>query len=164
MNKKVKIALTIGVIIVLVIIITLLAVFVFAKDKTPLTAEDFKTKMEEKGYAVTEETNQYVSYDENIKDVYIATSEEGTYEIEFYIINDVDYAKMFYNNNEEYFESTKGNTFSKSNMSLKNYSKYTLSTNAKYKVLSRVENTVIYINADDTYRDEIKSILKEIGY
>lgn len=46
----------------------------------------------------------------------------------------------------------------------KNFQKYTLSTESKYKVISRIDNTVIYLNVDDNYKEEVKNVLKELGY
>jgi len=45
-----------------------------------------------------------------------------------------------------------------------NNSKYTLKTNGEYKVVSRIEDTVIYVDVDEKYEDDVKEILKEIGY
>ncbi len=47
---------------------------------------------------------------------------------------------------------------------MKNYSTYSLTTNGKYKYLSRIDNTLIYIDASDDYKDAIKDIIKELGY
>ena len=45
-----------------------------------------------------------------------------------------------------------------------NNSKYTLKTKDEYKVVSRIEDTVIYADVDEKYEDEVKEILKEMGY
>lgn len=79
------------------------------------------------------------------KKVYIASGKDSTYQIEF-------------------FESTKGSNSSESSASLKNYSKYVLSTNGKYKVISRIDNTVIYCDIDDNYKSVVKEVLEEIDY
>ena len=31
-------------------------------------------------------------------------------------------------------------------------------------VVSRIDNTVIYVNVDDNYKDTVKDILDELGY
>ena len=35
--------------------------------------------------------------------------------------------------------------------------------NGKYMVVSRIDNTVIYVNVNDNYKDTVKDILKELG-
>ena len=70
----------------------------------------------------------------------------------------------FFNLNKDVFEKIKGNTAAETSVNLKNYSVYTLSTDSKYRVLSRIDNTVVYINVDKQYKDEVKGILEELGY
>ena len=65
---------------------------------------------------------------------------------------------------DEFFEKQKENTLAETNVNGKNYSKYTLSTGNKYKVLSRIDNTVIYLDVDNSYKEEVKNILGELGY
>lgn len=69
-----------------------------------------------------------------------------------------------YNTNQQKFESQKSNRSTSSTASMKNYSTYSLTTNGKYKYLSRIDNTLIYIDASDDYKDAIKDIIKELGY
>lgn len=69
-----------------------------------------------------------------------------------------------YESNRYVFKNSKGNITSETSVSLKNYSKYTLSSNGKYKVISRIGNTLLYLNVDSTYENTIKDILKQIGY
>ena len=47
---------------------------------------------------------------------------------------------------------------------LTNSEKYSLKTGGRYMVISRIENTVVYVNASDTYKKEIDETLKEINY
>ena len=157
MKKPVKIALIVIAVIVVVAVLVICAVLIFAKDKTVLTAEEFKTQMEEKGYIVEDATYQSTS-DDHIDQIYEATSQDNGYKIEFYVFENIEYAKMFYDVNKDAFEDTISSGY------LKNYSKYSLSSNNKYKVLSRVENTVIYVNENIAYTDAIKNLLNEIGY
>lgn len=133
------------------------------KNKTMISAGEFKSKMESKNYVITDATNQFSSNSE-IKQVYIAQEKSGNYQIEFYQLDNVDNAVSFYKNNKEIFESSKSNSNTYSDVTLKNYAKYTLKTNGEYKVLSRIDNTVIYINVDSKYNDNIDKILKELGY
>lgn len=42
--------------------------------------------------------------------------------------------------------------------------KYTLSSNNKYMVVSRIANTVIFVNVGSQYKDTIQKLLKEFDY
>lgn len=153
------------VLIVVAIIIAILGV-VFVnlnKEKTSITASSFKNFMEQKGYIVSDANSQFSEYD-YVKQVYVATNGNYSYKIEFYELSDENYAMSFYNNNKSIFESSKGSASAETSASLKNYSKYTLSSNGKYMVVSRIDNTVVYLNVDDSYKDTVKDLLKELGY
>lgn len=133
------------------------------KDKKSITADEFKNTMESNDYIVQEATDQFSEYD-YVKKVYIALSSDSSYQIEFYQLSDEDYATSFYNNNKSIFEKSKSSKNSETSVSMSNYSKYTLQTNGKYKVISRIGNTAIYLNVDTEYKADVKSILKELGY
>jgi len=157
----------------LVIIVTLVMLIIFTifgvvfmnlnKEKTSITSSEFYNIMSQKGYSLQDANNQFLDYN-YIKQVYIALSSDYSYQIEFYEFSDDSYATSFYNNNQSIFESSKGNASAQTNVGLKNYSKYTLSSNGRYMVVSRIDNTVIYVEVDDNYREDIKSILDELGY
>lgn len=163
MKKGTKIAIIIAVIIAVIVLGTVL-MFAFAKDKTAITAEEFKDKMEAKGYVIGDVTEQFEEYKDYIKKAYIAANEEITYQIEFYEILNSEYASSFFSLNKQVFENLEKKMAAETSVNLKNYSVYTLSTDSKYRVLSRIDNTVVYINVDNQYKDVVKSILEELGY
>lgn len=162
MDKK-TIIIIIAIVSVLLITLVIGLFALLGKTKNPITAEEFKSKMEEKEYITGDATQQYDEYG-YVKKVYIAASKDRTYQIEFYVLEDNDYATSFYNTSKNIFENSKGSVFSRTNVNLKNSSKYTLSANGEYKVVSKIDNTVIYVDTEDTNRDIIKEILKELGY
>ena len=45
-----------------------------------------------------------------------------------------------------------------------NFSTYTLTTNDKYKLLSRIDNTVLYIDVVKDAKSEVKELVKHLGY
>ena len=157
---------------VLIIILIIIAVIVIGvgvliaslnKEKVAITADTFKSTMEAKGYIVSDVTSQFAQYGNYITKAYVA--QNGTdYQIEFYELSNLDNATNFYNANKTKFESQKGNASSSYNASMKNYSTYSVTTNGKYKFVSRVDNTVVYVDVDTTYQNDVKSIIKELGY
>lgn len=161
MKKTVIIA-----IIIAVVLVTTIVGVIFInlnKEKISITASDFYTIMSEKGYIIKDAKSQFADYD-YIKKVYLAISEDYSYQIEFYELQDDSYAIDLYNNNKSIFQSSKGNVSAETSLGLKNYSKYTLSSDGKYMLVSRIDNTLIYVNVDENYKDNVKAILDEIGY
>ena len=69
-----------------------------------------------------------------------------------------------FNTNKEDFISTKSSSHSETNISLKNYDKYSLSSADKFKTVSRIDNTLIYVNVDSSYKKEVVEYLKKLGY
>lgn len=163
MKKGAKIAIII-VVCVLVIAAIVAGVFIIAnREKPAKTAEEFDSIMEEKGYRIINAIAQFSGIDE-IKSADIALEDDANYQIEFYEIVDEDTAKQFYESNKKIFEESKGDTSVYTDVSGKNYAKYTLTTDGKYMVISRIDNTVIYISIDSAYKDVVSDILKELGY
>lgn len=134
------------------------------KEKTPISAERFTSSMTQKGYVVQSSKQQFAAYD-YIKKSYIAAPQDLSYKIEFYELTDEEYANAFYENNKAIFENSKGGVVTSSlNLNGKNWSKYALSADGKYKVVSRVGNTAIYLNVDNNYKDIVNKLLDEFGY
>lgn len=158
---------------VLIVIIIILIVLIFAvgfmtysvitKEKESMSAEQFKNFMEEKEYVIYDATSQYNEY-EYIEKVYIATTIDNEYKIEYYVLSDNESAKYFYSINKNIFENSKSTSVVETNNTISNYSKYTLNSNDKYMVISRINNTAIYVNANEEYKNVIKDLLKEINY
>ena len=133
-------------------------------NKKSITAEEFKNKMEkEEKYVIGDATEQFKDYNQ-IKKVYIVADKKYKYQLEFYEISTADEAVSFYNNNKDIFEKEKTGASAYNEVNVANYNKYTLKTSDKYKVLSRIDNTVVYVNADKKYKDDFNIILKTIGY
>lgn len=139
-------------------------VFVIAnREKESISADTFKTTLEEKEFNVID-ANSKLSSVSQINQLYLAIESDYNYQIEFYELTDEESAKTVYDNNKNKFEETKGDTSACTSVDGKNWSKYTLTSDGKYMVVSRVANTIVYLSVKDQYSDEIKDILKEIGY
>ncbi len=160
MNKK-----TIIIVIIIWIIAALLVgvVALASKTKPSISATEFSTIMNSKGYKITDASEQFAQY-EYVTNAYIAGNKSLNYQIEFYELSDDTMAKSFFNQNKTNFENQKESVSAETNVNGKNYSKYTLTTGNKYKVLSRIDNTVIYLDVDNSYKEEVKNILSELRY
>jgi len=153
----------IGIIAVLITMVLLIVLTGCSTNKTAIAISDFEEKMKGKGYTIQDATQQFSEYD-YVKRVSLALSDDLSYQIEFYELADEDSAVSFFNNNKAIFENSKGSGSSETSTSMGNNSKYTLTTNGKYKVVSRIDNTVIYLNVDEEYKDTVKDLLEELGY
>lgn len=134
-------------------------------NKKAITADDFKTIMEEKGYNVQDATDQFTTYDRAEK-IYIAINTDKNYQIEFYQFLDINKTIYFFETNKTILEvnSSSSSVSADSSVSMKNYEKYQVTVDGRYKVLSRIDNTLVYINVDSNYKDEVKGILDIINY
>lgn len=132
------------------------------KEKTPITADTFSTIMKEKGYAVNETTGLFAQYGNYISKSYAA--QKAGYQIEFYELSSEENAIEMYNTNKEKFDAQKTNDSNPTIVSEDNYTTYSLNANRKYKYLSKINNTLIYIDVDDAYENTVKELIKEIGY
>jgi len=148
---------------VLMFLITSLVVLTFltgCTNKTPITGDEFKVSMEENGYTIYE-TDDFSNID-SILGVYIAKKNDS--QIEFYQMDSVDYAKDFYENNEGILETMTGSASFNSKINMANYSKCTFLYDDEYYIVSRIEDSVIYVSGTSDDKDEINKILEDLGY
>ena len=131
-------------------------------NKTVKATSDFKSIAESKGYTVSDVTSQYSSYPD-VTEATVAQSSSG-YQLEFYVLDEIENAKNMFETNRETFDQNKGSNYSHSEVNLGNYSTYSLTNDGYYMYLSRVENTLLYVRVPKSYKDDIKGFVKELGY
>lgn len=147
----------------LIFIVTIFSLTGCSISKNKVTGDAFKNQMTAANFTVVDCKSQFERYD-YVSEVYLARHKEYGYQVEFYVLKDKEYAKSFYSNNKNLFESSKTKTYTEAKSSGKNYDKFVLETNNKYKVLTRVENTVLYINIDSKYKEKVNKVIKNLGY
>ena len=133
-------------------------------SRTPVDADTFKTKAEAAGYTVNETTNVYPDGADGDCLLAIKNPDAIEYQIEFVILSTTEQAKKLYQEKYSEYESKKGISSSHSSVSVGNYSYYHLTTNGKYYVVSRTENTFLFVATSETYKNEISDFLGSIGY
>lgn len=133
-----------------------------SNSKTAITADKFCSIMQAKGYEVGDFTSQFAQYGDYAKKV--CAARKTGYQIEFFELANESNAIESYNTNKTKFESQKGNISSYFTVSKNNYNTYTLTTNGQYKYICRVDNTFIYADVAEEYKDEVKNIINELGY
>ena len=145
-----------------IVILTSIFMITGCGSKTALEPNDFVDLVEQKDYQTTNVIDQFSDYSQ-IKSAFIAQNKKMTYQIEYYELDTEENAKTFYTGNKDIFKGL-SNKKSNTEVDLKNYQKYTQSTDNTYSLISRIDNTIIYVNAKIEYKDEINKIIKTLGY
>ena len=133
-------------------------------DKTVLTPDQFMDIMVAEGYNIYDITAQTTDF-EDIETVYAATTGEELYQIEFIKMADEESAEALFTGNKVGLEQYKEeNAYIDYDLSLANFSTYKITVVERYVVVSRVEDTLIFINAPEEFKDEIDRIVSLLGY
>ena len=128
--------------------------------KASLNTETFKEKLEAKGFTVVDETSNLLENTTSVEAYYIASPPEDDYQLNFYMYTNEGTAQAFYAKQKE----SLGANGSANEISVGNFSKYTLIGNGKFSVVSRVGSTLLYTTVDEYYRTQVNDLIKEIGY
>ena len=145
-------------IVVLIILITIFMTGCVTRES--LKSNEFKAMIEKRGFTVLDKTTTKIN--QSIKKYYIATNKQQTYSIEYYELDSEMDAQGIYLKYKESMVATGAQVSTE--MNLGNSSKYADNFNGRYRVASRISNTLIWIDAKREYQEEIKALLKEIGY
>lgn len=160
MKKGLKIVILIS----LILIIAAVVVFfvVIDKEKESVSAKQFYDEMEDEGYVMVDITAQYAAY--GIDEAYLAVKPNQEYQIEFYELSSISKAESMFESNKEYFKDRAGSKRVTSSYGFGNYDIYSLTSNGDFMYLCRIDNTLLYIDVEDTYKDEVKEIIDELDY
>lgn len=148
---------------VLMLMVLVVLLSACGTKREAIDEDKFISIMTNEGFNIVNVEEQFAEYG-YFEEAYVALEGSGNYQIEFYELEDASYAVSFYNTNKEIFEASKTGSSIYTNVDLTDTNKYTLTTETEYKVLSRIEETVIYLNVDKEYKEEVTNILKKLGY
>lgn len=160
MKKGLKIVVLIS--LVLVIAAVLVFFVVIDKEKEYISAKQFYDEMEDEGYVMVNITAQYASY--GIDEAYLAVKPNQEYQIEFYELSSISKAESMFESNKEFFKDRAGSSRVTSSYGFGNYDIYSLTSNGDFMYLCRIDNTLLYIDVDDSYKKEVKEIIDELDY
>ena len=119
--------------------------------------------MTEKKFVIKDSKSEYSSHNEIVRS-YVAAPSDLSYQIEFLELDSDASAKNMFASNQRIFQDTSSSNKAESSVSVSNYAKYTLESNGKYKVISRIDNTLVYVDAEIKYKDDVNKLLDELGY
>ena len=155
MKKGLKILLII--IVIIVIILIGLGIFMSIKgNKKPISTEQFINITTELGYNTSKVTTS-----STVIDSY--TAKKDDYEIKFYSTSN-ELADKNYNRIKREYESIKDSTSVETNVSVEKYSKYTLTTNEYYMIVTKIDTTLIFAKVSKNYKNNVNDTLEKLGY
>ena len=131
--------------------------------KDAIDVEKFTTEMEGRGFnvdTVTTANNAPVG----MRVAYVATKSGLDYKVELYTFDGESNAKTAFNNQQTTLTNTKGGNYTETNISGLNYNTYTLNNSSNYFYMVRVEDKLIYGYGPSSDKDDIKDIMKALGY
>lgn len=137
--------------------------FKIASSKTTLTQDQFISKLENKGFLANDDSEQFMQYD-YITSVAVASPSDLSYQIQFFTFLDESYAQKFYETNKTTFSSLASSDSPRVRTSGTGFDKFTVTTSNEFMEVSRIQNTCIYLKVDKAYKDDVKNVLKSLGY
>lgn len=147
--------------------IILLSTFLFVAifltgcgNKKAITTRDFKNITEQSGFSTIDTKDQFE--ENSIIEATLAYNLD--YKIEFYVLNSDASAKGMFEHNKGIFESRKSGVSKYTSTNIGNSSTYMLQSGGYYMYLSRIDNTLLYVNVLDKYKDTIREVIKDLGY
>lgn len=156
MRKSVKIT----IVVVAMIIIAIVCFAIMQSGKKTITMEQFEEKAKENGYQIADIQND-ITKKEEITNAKLAISEDYSYFISFYILKDNESAINFYKEQKEEFAKTKQEENEPVEKKSKSYEEYSLKSNGKYRYLSRIENTIVQLNVNESEEQKVKEFLEK---
>lgn len=145
----------------LVLLITILCLTLSAcGSKEPLTSEKFTEIMESNDFTVVDST---LFVQETVTAETVLTALCDDYQIDFYVLDCDDTSKDFFTLNKEAFSSEE-NFGDHIEINGINYNYFEMTNDTGFRLVSRIENTVLYCYTDAEYKSEVLEIAKELSY
>lgn len=144
-----------------ILIISLL--FLTSCTKKALTIEEFTSSFDTNKYTVDEYQDGQIDtvIDGLERGAYVTN---GSYSIDFYILENTTKASELFKDEKETFKANKEGKTTENSIKSNNYESYELTTSLMYMYTCRVDNTLLYVSANVEDKDEIKSLVKKLGY
>ena len=132
-------------------------------EKQSASMKDYQKIAESHDYQFFDVSDEFHNNKRINKAGMIATT---VWHTEFYILNNNEQAEEMFITNYDFFTEQKKSSTSYSDIEDygSNYQTYSLTTNHAYMYISRIDNTLLYIQVPVEYHRKVKSIAKELGY
>lgn len=147
---------------IIIVVIVILFEFVLSPKKTPITARDFSEMMASQDYSVVETSGDFEEQDVSIEKCVEAQNSDG--KMVFYELTSEEDAEILYDLYKEEIKSLSG-AGSSGPSSGSNYEIYERSiTGESFYCISRIENTLLYVEGDTDARKDVYNLLEKMGY
>ena len=160
---KNKSAIKIVLLVVLALIVITVILFIKSLYKKVYTVEEYTQLLNNYQYNVVDKTTDY-SNDSTVKTYLQAKDKEGTYQIDFFIMNNEKSASNYYKNIKKELTREANGLKSNEKSSKTGFEKYTVEANGNYSVIIRSKNTIIYSNAKSTKKEKINTLIRLLQY
>ena len=134
-----------------------------AQSKTAATPKDFIASAESLGLQTQDTTKDYEQFDHVVNSTSAGKTEGNAivWQADFVTATEAEKAQGMFETNKNKFDEASGNM---SSTSVGNYNTYEKNGDGKFMYLCRVDNTLLYINVDEKYKDEAKKLIGTLGY
>jgi len=146
----------------IVIIFILILTFVMsacALNKTPITAQEFYSKLSELGFNVNNIPEQQGGA---VINAIIAVAPSGNYRIRFYEFTTQAHASEIFSTTSASFDQASSGT--SSSLNGKNWASRTRTVGDEFAFISFIDTTFIMVGTHIEYRQEILDIMRELGF
>ena len=133
------------------------------KERTPATAESFRSTLEAKGYTVQDATASTQGGD-TTNGVYIALNPESNLQVELYLMKSETGCASVYENNVANAKNAVSGTSSEAFVNLGSFQKFTQTDDSVFYIIARIGDTMLYCKTDKANADEAKAVFEELGY
>lgn len=145
---------------IIVVVICLILLVGCSKDYEPLDVEGFKDIANEANLEMRDATNDFeVGL---VESVIIAASDE--IRIEFFVLLSDDQAISAYEQNVEMIENIESKTASYFSKSNGNHSNYARTTDERYYITARIDDTTLYAFSTIEQKQALKDLIEQMQY
>ena len=148
-------------VIVLISVVILMCSLVGCSSKTAIDADTFVKTMYAENFTVTDVTNE-IEANGLVTSLLVASNEN--YEIEFYVLTDNNTAASIFHNSKESYDDEYSVRTTSLSVTLGNYSYYAFVADGGFHMIARIDNTMLWCDADKAYKDEIIALVEKLGY
>lgn len=125
-----------------------------------LNSKDFSDYFAALGYEISDSVETTYEYENNL----VATKGDVPFKIEYYSFDDEVEAKKAYKKMKEKLPYLITSNSKDNELTSNVMSKYICKSDNEYIIISRVKNTIIFINGTQEYSSEIDNLLTDIRY
>jgi len=125
-----------------------------------ISANEFTSRMEARGYIVEDVTDVFGG--NIIETMHIVETE--AFFVEFIVFETEPNARVAFNNVQRGFEDGRGSASSHSSSSAANFNRFRQTTEGRFEIVTRVENTLLVAQTSSDNRSDVEAIFDLLGY